>query len=419
MKKSKLVLILASLAAIMILSCSALFTQCSENASTGKISAEQSDEIAASVDKSLTNANTKFGFNIFKKLVSEDKDKNIFISPLSILMALAMTYNGAVGETSLAMAEALEFGGFDLEELNQGFKDLMVSIKNADSDIEMEIANSIWYRLGFNTREDFIERNKKYFNSEVNEIDFSAPDAPDTINKWIEEATKGKIDKMINEIPPDVVMYLINAIYFKGNWTYPFDENMTDDDDFYLPDGTVKKVPMMSLEENFAYYKGDDFSGIKLPYGQEKMAMYIILPDEGVNVDTVIESLDAEKWSRIKDSFYGSQVSLIMPRYKVEYGIKLLNDVLTESGMGIAFSPEADFSGISPDDIYISEVLHKAVIEVNEKGSEAAAATVVVMVESAMPIEEIINFVVNRPFFFVIADGRTGSILFMGKVVEP
>ncbi|OFW62251.1 MAG: hypothetical protein A2Z35_00565 [Actinobacteria bacterium RBG_19FT_COMBO_36_27] len=425
MKKSKIVLIFAALAAVTILSSSALFTQCSKDTSAEEVSAGQSDEIAASMDKNLTNANTKFGFNIFKKLVSEDKDKNVFISPLSILMALAMTYNGAVGETSLAMAEALEFEGFDLEELNQGFKDLMVSIKNADSDIEMEIANSIWYRMGFDIRADFSERNKKYFNSEVNEIDFSAPDAVDTINGWIEEETRGKIDKMLTENPADsVVMYLINAIYFKGDWTYPFDENMTDDDDFYLPDGTAKKVPMMSLEENFAYYKGDDFSGIKLPYGQEKMAMYIILPDEGVNVDTVIESLDAEKWSRIKDLFYGSQVSLVMPRYKVEYGIKLLNDVLTDLGMGIAFKEGlADFSGIvnreSGDSPWISKVLHKAVIEVNEKGSEAAAATVVEMVESAMPIEEIINFVVNRPFFFVIADDRTGSILFMGKVVEP
>jgi serpin B len=420
MKKSKMILILAILTAVMFMSNAALFTQCSKEQTVEeeKVSAEQSDELAGSVDRNLVSANTGFGFDIFKELILEDKDKNIFISPLSILLALAMTYNGAVGDTNLAMAEALGFTGFDLEELNSGFHDLLVSIKNADSDIEMAIANSIWYKPDYSVKEDFIERNKKYFSSEVNEIDFAAPEAVDTINGWIDKATKGKIEKMLTEIPPDAVMYLINAIYFKGNWTYPFDENLTSDDDFYLLDGSTKKVPMMSMEENFGYYSGDNFSGIKLPYGQEKMAMYIILPDEGVSLDSVTSSLDADKWNEIKESFYGSQVSLTMPKYKMEYGIKLLNDALAELGMGIAFGPGADFSGISPD-IFISKVLHKAVIEVNEKGSEAAAATVVEMITSMPVVEEIIEFRVDRPFFFVIADDRTGSILFMGKVVEP
>ena len=422
MRKAKLILFLAVLTVVILLANAALFTQCSKEQTgdeqSGEVSAEQSDELAGSVDRNLVSANTGFGFDIFKELILEDKDKNIFISPLSILLALAMTYNGAVGDTNLAMAEALGFKGFDLEELNSGFNDLMISIKNADSDIELAIANSIWHKLGFKAKEDFIERNRKYFSSEVNEIDFAAPEAVDTINGWIEEETRGKIDKMLSEIPADAVMYLINAIYFKGNWTYPFDENLTSDDDFYLLDGSTKKVPMMSQEENFGYYDGDNFSAVKLPYGQEKMAMYIILPDEGVSLDSVTSSLDADKWNEIKESFYGSQVSLTMPKYKMEYGIKLLNDALAELGMGIAFGPGADFSGINPD-IFISKVLHKAVIEVNEKGSEAAAATVVEMVTSMPVVEEIIEFRVDRPFFFVIADDRTGSILFMGKVVEP
>ena len=389
-----------------------------------KISVEESDEVADSIDRNLVSANTGFGFDIFKELILEDSNQNVFISPLSILLALAMTYNGAVGDTNLAMAEALQFKGFDLEELNSGFHDLLLSIKNADSDIDLAIANSIWYILGYKVKEDFIERNRKYFGSEVNEIDFAAPEAVDTINGWIEEETRGKIDKMLSEIPADAVMYLINAIYFKGNWTYPFDENLTGDDDFYLIDGTTKKVPMMSQQENFGYYKGDNFSGVKLPYGQEKMAMYIILPDEGVNLDSVIESLDTDRWKDILESFSSKQVYISMPRYKMEYGIKLLNNVLINLGMGIAFDPYlADFSGIvsreSGESPWISRVLHKAVIEVNEKGSEAAAATVVEMMESAMPVEEIIEFVVNRPFFFIIADNRSGSIIFMGKVVEP
>ncbi|GAI13424.1 unnamed protein product, partial [marine sediment metagenome] len=260
----------------------------------------------------------------------------------------------------------MRFKGFDLEELNSGFHDLLLSIKNADSDIDLAIANSIWYKLGYKVKEDFIERNRKYFDSEVNEIDFAAPEAVDTINGWIEEETRGKIDKMLSEIPADAVMYLINAIYFKGNWTYQFDEVLTSDDDFYLLDGTTKKVPMMSQEEEFLYYNGDNFSVTRLPYGQEKMVMYIILPDEGVNLDSVIESLDTDRWKDILESFSSKQVYISMPKYKMEYGIKLLNDVLAKLGMEIAFGSGADFSGISPD-IFISKVLHKAVIEVNEK----------------------------------------------------
>ena len=423
MKRSKLVFILAMLVTTVFISNMALLTACAGKGDEGateveKVSTEKSDEIAGEVDKNLVDANTGFGFNIFRKLTAEDGDSNVFISPLSILLALSMTYNGSVGETNLGMAEALGFSEFDLEELNSGFHDLLVSIMNADSDIELSIANSIWYKLGYNINQDFIDRNKKYYSSEVNEIDFTKPGVLDTINGWIEDETKGKIEKMLDVIPPDAVMYLINAIYFKGNWTNPFNEDLTVDDDFYLPDGTTKKVPMMSQEGNFAYFNGDGFSAVKLPYGQEKMAMFIILPDEGVEIDSVIESLDEESWNLIMQSFSGTEVSLIMPKYKMEYGVKRLNDVLTNLGMGIAFSPEADFSGISPG-ILISQVLHKAVIEVNEKGSEAAAATVVEMVESAMEPTEIVQFIVNRPFFFTISDDRSGSILFMGKVVEP
>ena len=389
-----------------------------------EITPEESDSLVSSVDSNFISSNTEFGFNIFKELALEDKGKNIFISPLSILSALTMTYNGAEGGTASAMEEALKFNGFDSSSINKNFSSLIKGIKSADTDIEIEIANSIWYRPGYDVREEFIEKNKKYFDSEVSEIDFSSPDAPRTINSWIEEKTKGKIDKMIDRIPPDVVMYLINAIYFKGDWTYPFDENLTGEDNFYLEDGTTKEVPMMWQKKEFSYYAEDSLSAIKLPYGKEKMSMYIILPGKGISIDTVVESLNVDKWNSIKESFATREVSLTMPKYKMEYGIKSLKDALTSLGMGIAFDSElADFSGIcKPGETpcFISDVLHKAVIEVNEKGSEAAAATVVEMrATAAMPAEEIVEFTVDRPFFFMIIDERTGSILFMGKVMEP
>jgi serine protease inhibitor len=416
MKKSKIIFAAAAIIVVTLLTSAALFKQCSGSESS--IPEEKSDEIAAGLGDDLIYSNTQFGFNIFNELILEDKDQNIFISPFSILLALAMAYNGAVGDTSIAMADALEFSGFDLEELNTGLRDLTTSIKNADSDIELAIANSIWMDLGFEAKEDFIERNKKYFSSEVREIDFSDAGTVDVINGWIADATRDKIEKMLDKIPYDAVMYLINAIYFKGNWTDEFDESLTSDDDFYLAGGSTRKVPMMNKREKLLYCSGDGFSGVELPYGQEKMAMYIILPDEGKSVDSVIGSLDADRWKETVQSFSEKQVILSMPKYKMEYGVKLLNDVLTNMGMGIAFSLDADFSGIRQD-IFISRVLHKAVIEVNEKGSEAAAATVVEMLETAAMPEEPVEFTVNRPFFFVIADDRSGSILFMGKVVEP
>jgi len=421
MAKTRIVLTAAAVAALFLTGI--IFpVGCSRNSSTADdvpvVSQEKSDELAGSLDRSLVDANTRFAFNIFAGLASEDKDQNIFISPLSILLALAMTYNGAVGDTSLAMADAMEFSGMDLEELNRGFGDLMVSILNADSDVEMSIANSIWQRMDFDAKEAFIDINKKYYSSEVKKLDFSDPKAVDTINSWISDATREKITKMLTEIPGDVIMYLINAIYFKGDWTYPFEEAATYDDDFYLAGGGTKKVPMMNIHEHFDYGKGDDHAVIRLPYGQEKFAMYIVLPDEGVDIDSIVEGMDEERWDQITGSLSDSDVILSMPKYKMEYGVKLLNDVLTDMGMGIAFDMRADFSNIS-EGIFISRVMHKAVIEVNEKGSEAAAVTVVEMAESAMPVEEIVEFRVNRPFIFTISDDRTGAILFMGKVMDP
>ena len=269
--------------------------------------------------------------------------------------------------------------------------------------------------LGCVVEKDFVERNKRYYSSEVQELDFSDPGASDTINHWIDVATKGKIEKMLDKISTDAVMYLINAIYFKGDWTYQFAEAATRDEDFTLETGSTKKVPMMHMEEQFRHARGNDLGILRLPYGQQKLAMYILLPDEGEDLDAIIGELDDESWNSLESELEVKEVSLAMPKYRMEYG-KSLKDVLSTMGMGTAFAPISGFSGIGPA-IYISEVNHKAVIEVNEKGSEAAAVTVVKMEKSAPP--ERIEFIVNRPFFFVIADDRTGCILFMGKVAEP
>jgi serpin B len=235
------------------------------------------------------------------------------------------------------------------------------------------------------------------------------------VNRWIEDATGGKIEKLIDRIPPDTVMYLINAVYFKGDWTNQFSEGKTPDEIFTLGTGATKTVPMMHMRGEFRHGRGNNLAVLRLPYGRENLAMYILLPDEGEDLEQIIGALDEQSWTSLTAEIAEKEVDLALPRYKVEYET-LLNEVLTSMGMGPAFGARADFTGIAPG-IFISRVLHKAVVEVNEEGSEAAAVTGVEMTKAA-PAEPV-EFFVDRPFFFTITDDRSGSILFMGRIAEP
>jgi serpin B len=381
-----------------------------------------SDEKANIVDKGLVSSNTKFAFNIFKELSIEDKNMNIFISPLSISIALSMTYNGAEGATKDAMARALQLGNMSLEELNEGYLNLIDSLENADKQVQLGIADSIWIRDSFEplVNQDFTQRIKEYFESEVFSRDFGNLQTIDEINAWISNKTNGKIDKMVDEIDPELVMFLINAIFFKGEWVTSFNESATKEVDFFPSDGSTLKVDMMSTKGNFSYYEGEDFKAARFPYGRDKIAMYVFLPNRDVSLDSFVESLSKESWENYMDGFKlveGLEVKF--PKFKLGYGVKRLNDVLDKLGMGIAFDPfNANFRGIASADLFIDYVDHKAVIEVNEKGTVAAAATNVGIGVTSIPTIKP-TFIVDRPFFFVIRDDRSGTILFMGKVVDP
>lgn len=359
--------------------------------------------------------NSLFAFDIFRQLNKEDTDQNIFISPFSISTALTMTYQGAGTTTREAMAKALGYYGLDDEKLNISYKNLIRYLKQLDKKIELNISNSLWIKEGQSIRENFISVNRDIFNASVTSMDFSKENAADEINKWISNATKKKIEKMIDPpISPDVIMFLINAIYFKGDWTEKFDTKNTFEAPFHTVNGTTADVKMMGRYGTVEYGQGDGFKAVRLPYGRGKAAMYCILPAEEVPVGDFIAGMDNEKWTVIKDSISEKKdVRLQLPRFKLEYGIKNLNESLTALGMGEAFTDSADFSGIR-DNLCISRVLHKAVIEVNEEGSEAAGVTVVEMRETGYT--EPLTFIADRPFVFIIADDDTGSILFMGKV---
>ncbi|MTI65822.1 MAG: serpin family protein [Firmicutes bacterium] len=369
------------------------------------------------IDNSVVKRKGEFAFDIFKELNSADTNKNIFISPISISTALSMTYQGAKKTTKEAMAEGLRYEGIDKNTLNETYKNLLIYLKQADSKVKIDINNSIWINKGEKIKEDFINANKDVFDAYIKSLDFSKKNSADKINGWISDSTNKKIEKMINPpIDPSVVMYLINAIYFNGDWAEGFDKDKTFETEFKLENKGIKKVSMMKRKGEVEYLEKDNYKAVRLPYGDGKLSMYCILPKEGKKLKELISKMNTNMLENInKDIVKTDDVIIQIPRFKIEYGVKKLNDSLTKLGMGEAFEMDANFNGIR-EGIFINKVLHKAVIEVNEKGSKAAGATVVEMKEAASLNPK--RFIANRPFMFIIRDDEYGTILFMGKYIK-
>lgn len=368
----------------------------------------------------VLQSNQKFAFEVFRTLNEEEKNKNVFISPLSIGTALTMVYQGADTETREAMEKALGYTGIDSIQIQETYANLLPYLMKIDPKVQLDIGNSIWIREGNEVKEEFLKINRKYFDAQIETIDFQEKNAADRINQWVEEATRGKIDEIINPpIHPQVLMYLLNAIYFKGEWTEQFEKKRTFDATFYLEDGSTQDVKMMKRNDEIEYGEAEDFKVVRLPYGNEKTAMYCILPPPEVSVDGFVSELNHEKWTEIKETLEKTKdVELQLPRFKFEYGTKELNAALTQMGMGHAFSEDADFSKIDHN-VFISKVVHKAVIEVNEEGSEAAAVTAVAVMTGAHVEKEPTAFIADRPFVLLIVEEETDTILFMGKMMTP
>jgi serpin B len=385
----------------------------------------ESDEFAEDVDPSLPAANTAFAVDLFRTIhESEAASKNLFISPLSVSTALAMVYQGATGETRTAIADTLGFAGIDPTVLDTAWHDLIRSLRNVDDDVLLAIANSVWMDLAFApaVQQSFLDAVVAIFGSELHTLDFQGADALDTINGWVEDHTNGRIQDLIDQIPPSVVMYLINAIYFKADWLYPFDPEDTFVTDFTRADGTKTTVDMMGFPKrvtSFAYGADDDFCVVRLPYGRDQVAFYGFVPwgwEDLEPIETFIDGLTAEKLEGyIRDvampQYEGDGLTVRLPKFKIEYKT-LLNDALIALGMGPAFDL-GGFDGIA-EGLGISRVIHQTFVEVDEKGTEAAAATAVEVFSGITP-----DFIGDKPFFFVIRDDRTGTILFMGKVADP
>ena len=383
---------------------------------------EKKEPEIGSVDGSVVTANTKFGFNLFDEIRKTEQGKNIFISPLSISTALAMTLNGASGETEQAMTNTLQLQGLGSESINVGYAGLRQILLTSDPKVTLTIANSLWARQEFSFKPDFLQRNTQFFGAEISTLDFNDPSASKTINQWVDTNTNGKIQKIVgDQIDPRTVLFLINAIYFKGTWQKEFDPSRTREGPFHLANGDEKQVPMMKQQRWYPYYRGENFQAIRLAYGDGQMSMYIFLPDRESDLNILLENLNAEGWENWMSQFHSREVSLVMPKFKLEYG-KTLNEPLKALGMDIAFDSRlADFSRMASlefGNLYIEKVVHKTFVEVNEEGTEAAAATSVEVGVTSVPPPPI-SFSVDRPFFFAIRDNQTETVLFMGVVVDP
>jgi serine protease inhibitor len=372
-----------------------------------------------SVDSRLVEANTKFGFKLFQEVLKQDSNKNVFVSPTSIAIALSMTYNGASGETQQAMAKALELQGMSLPDINQANEALKATLEKADPDVQLAIANSLLAKQGIPFKPEFLQSNQQFYKAKVTELNFSSPDATKTINGWVKENTRGKIDRIINQIQPNDVLFLINAVYFKGNWSKQFDKSQTTERPFYLSNGTQKQHPMMSQSGKYRYYENESLQAVSLPYGKGRLSFYVFLPKKNTNLKTFEQQLSLENWQQWMNQFQMRSGSIQLPRFKFDYDIQL-NNALKALGMETAFSNQANFSNMTSASVAIDEVKHKTFVEVNEEGTEAAAATSVGMVLTSAPMpQEPFQMVVDRPFFCAIRDNETGTILFMGSIQEP
>ncbi len=396
-----------------------LLTGCerhSADAQPGTISQPGS---AGAINQHLAESTNRFGFNLLAKL---NDGTDVMISPASVAMALAMTNNGADGETQKQMAATLEVSGMTLDELNTAHRQLRYVLTDPKSDVTMRIANSLWARQGMDFDSAFVARNVSNFGAKVSALDFDSPDSPAIINEWVSDNTAQKIPSIVESIDPATILFLINAIYFKGTWTYTFDSTKTYDATFHHPSGSQQRR-LMIQENDFGYLKGDNFQAVRLPYGKsQRFAMYVLLPDQESSLSTFGDSLSVSKWDHWLAAFRSMKGTVHLPRFTITYD-ESLGDMLQSMGMIDAFDAQrANFSkmiDISGENVFISAVKHKTFMEVNEVGTEAAAVTSVEVGVTSFPgPDDHFEMIVDRPFFCAIADKESGLVLFMGTVNE-
>ncbi len=369
-------------------------------------------------EQDVAKANTAFGFNLLRVVHQDEPAGNLLLSPLSVSMALGMTLNGAATTTFEAMRQTLAFDAQSQAQINEAYSGLLRQLRARDSKVEIGIANSIWYNQGFAVLPTFSDAVRNHFDSEVRQIDFASSGAPGLINGWAEEKTNGRIKDLIEQIDPDEVLFLVNAVYFKAPWTTTFHEGATQAAPFTRSDGSTVNAQMMNTDASFAAVRNEHVQAVELLYGDSAFSMVLVAPVQGASLAPVVDLLDPAKWAALISSLQRGRILLHMPKFKFTYE-KALKDALTALGMGIAFDEaRADLTRIAnvrPRNLFISRVEHKTYIDVHEKGTEAAGATAVGVSVTSMPPE--LKF--DRPFIFAIRERSTGTLLFVGRVADP
>ncbi len=400
-----------------------------ESEKTDTIQPKNNEPITLANITSFNEAVNSFAFNFYKEFYLDPINTgNLFNSPYSIFTALAMTYEGAKGQTAEEMASVL-----NIEQDNKSFHEYIQSLYNylnKNSEYNISTANALWPSINYQLLQDYIDVIQTYYGGKVSEIDYSNPQqAANIINSWVENQTNNLIKDLIPVSAIDPVLtrlILTNAIYFKGTWEIQFDEDNTTDRKFTTSSGENIDVPTMRLvdtENLFNYSENDYLQILELPYNGNEITMTIILPKEGYNLSDIISSLNKDSYSELIESMTKREVNIFLPKFEIKTPLYTLNNNLINLGMSTAFDASADFSGLyGKGGLFISKVLHKAFIEVNEEGTEAAAATAVIMIESAAPGgggNSRIVFNCDHPFLFTINHKETNTILFMGNVNNP
>ncbi|MEO0849153.1 MAG: serpin family protein [Cyanobacteria bacterium J06648_1] len=369
----------------------------------------------------LVDANNRFGFDLFAQLQPDSASANLVVSPQSIAIALAMLRNGAGAETRQEITSTLKLEQFAPESVDYSYSKLIETLTTADDDLQLAIANSLWANQNVLLADQFVDKTQNFYQGRITNLDFGDPAAKKTINEWVASNTAHKISQIVDQTSPEDVLYLINAIYFKGSWTDKFDPQATVEQPFYAEPDLPRTVAMMSQTGEYRYYENEQFQAVRLPYGEKsEMGMYIFLPQPDSTLEQFNQELSLDNWQEWLSQMRSQPGNISLPKFNLEYETELQN-ILSALGMPQVFDPtQADFSAMTDSAVAVDTIRHKAVIEVNEEGSEAAGVTSIgVRITSAMPQDQPFNMNMDRPFFFAIRDDITETILFMGNLVEP
>jgi serpin B len=374
--------------------------------------------VLTALDEQKVTADNAFTLKLFKNLNGANNGgDNLFISPLSVSFALGMTSNGAAGQTLDAFKNTLNFAGLTQDQVNGYYNNLVTNLPELDPNTTLKIANSIWYRQGFSVQPLFLQTDSSNFHAKIQALDFNNPGSVNTINSWVKDNTNGKIPSIIDKISPDAVMYLVNAIYFKSAWAEKFDPAQTNSKPFYLADHSTVQASFMNGDIDFNSYFDNTADVLELPYSNNRYSMVIVMPASNTtSLKDFAAGIDSAQWQMWMSHLVPGKNNITLPKFKFSYG-KTLNNALTDLGLGIAFSDDADFSLINPNyRLKITQVVHKAFVETDESGTTAAAVTSVGIGVTAAPASPPL---INRPFVFAIREMSSGLILFVGTVNNP